>query len=95
MKLDQPDIAARLITLRTVVEKNAADLCRTTKFSANRWSQYETGERPITLAAAIVLKEKYGVSLDWIYFGEAANLPKRLFDLIERERSKFKKPAAE
>ena len=95
MKLDQLGITERLTTLRKVVEINAAALCRTTKFSANRWSQYETGDRPLTLAAAIVLKEKYGVSLDWIYFGEAANLPKRLFDLIEKERSKSKQTAAE
>ena len=71
-------IAKRLITLREAVEPSAAELCRRTGLAANRWSQYESGERPITLAAATILCDKYGVTLDWIYRGDESGLPARL-----------------
>ncbi len=82
MKLDEPAIAARLKRLRKAHEISQADLCRTTQLLASQWSQYESGKRMVTLEASIVLRQKFGASLDWIYFGEEANLPKRLADLL-------------
>lgn len=73
-------IAKRLVTLREAVALNAAELCRRTGMSANRWSQYESGERRITLEAASILCDKYGVTLDWIYRGDESGLPARLIE---------------
>lgn len=75
-------IAKRLVALREAVAPNAADLCRRTGLAANRWSQYESGERPITLAAATILCDKYGVTLDWIYRGDDTGLPARLIEKL-------------
>lgn len=76
-------IAKRLVALREALGINAADLCRMTGLAPNRWSQYEGGERRITLDAANVLCDKYGVTLDWIYRGDESGLPIRI---IERMR---------
>ena len=73
-------IARRLVILRDALGVNAADLCRVTGLAPNRWSQYESGERRITLEASMVLCDKYGVTLDWIYRGDESGLPRRLIE---------------
>ena len=75
-------IAKRLVALRGALDISAAAMCRTTGMTANRWSQYENGGRRITLDAAVLLCEKYGVTLDWIYRGDESGLPKRLMERL-------------
>jgi transcriptional regulator with XRE-family HTH domain len=67
--------ADRLAKLRKTLRLSAAQLCRETGFAANRWSQYESGARPITLTAANKLCDLYGVTLDWIFRGDDSGLP--------------------
>ena len=74
------NIAKRLLLLREAMGLSGADLCRMTGFAPNRWSQYESGDRRITLDAATVLCEKFGVTLDWIYRGDESGLPVRLVE---------------
>lgn len=73
------EIAARLNWLReTALKISAAELCREIKVAPNRWSQYESGDRRITLDVATRLVKRYGVTLDWIYTNNPAGLPLRL-----------------
>jgi hypothetical protein len=44
----------------------------------NRYCQYETGARPLTIEAALGICEQYGVTLDWLYRGDRSTLPHRL-----------------
>ena len=78
-------IARRLAHLLVALEISAAELCRQTGLTTNRWSQYETGERPITLAAATILCEKYGITLDWIFFGDESGMPQRIVSKLPQE----------
>lgn len=71
-------IAERLVRTRESIEKSAADLCRRINCKPNRWSQYETGERRITMAIANRLCDEYGLTLDWIYRGNPAALPRHI-----------------
>lgn len=71
-------IAKRLQMTRGALGVTAAQICRAIECKPNRWSQYESGERRITLAVAIRFCEVYGVSLDWIYRGDPSALPVRL-----------------
>jgi transcriptional regulator with XRE-family HTH domain len=71
-------LAFRLKTTREALEISAAELCRHIKCKPNRWSQYEGGERKITLEVANKLCDEYGLSLDWIYRGNPAMLPHAL-----------------
>jgi len=44
----------------------------------NRYSQYETGVRALTIEAALRICDEYGVSLDWLYRGDRSRLPHHL-----------------
>jgi len=71
-------LAARLKLTREALELSAADLCRQIDCKPNRWSQYEAGERKITLEVANALCDEFGLSLDWIYRANPAQLPHAL-----------------
>ena len=49
----------------------------------NRYSQYETGARPLTIDAAHRICDEYGVTLDWLYRG-GSTLPHKLAIEIAR-----------
>lgn len=78
-------IARRLTQLLEALKINAAELCRQTGLSTNRWSQYETAERRITLDAALILCDRYGITLDWIYFGDISGMPQRLISKMRED----------
>jgi len=68
-------IADRLRATREALDLSAADLCKRLDIKPNRWSQYESGERQVTLPVAIALCEEFGLTLDWIYRGNPSQLP--------------------
>jgi len=47
---------------------------------------FERGRRRISLGAALLIWEKFGVSLDWIYCGDAAGLPAALYKKLKRSK---------
>jgi transcriptional regulator with XRE-family HTH domain len=51
---------------------------------ANRYSQYESGTRSLTIEAAQRICDGYGVTLDWLYRGDRSRLPYHLAIDIER-----------
>ena len=78
MSDDIAAIARRLTITREALGLSAAELCRQINCKPNRWSQYEAGERKITIEIANRLCDLYAVTLDWIYRGNAAMLPAAL-----------------
>lgn len=78
------DIGNRLVSLREALGIKAVDLCKEIGCKQNRWSQYESGERQITLAIANRLTDEYGVTLDWIYRGDRTALPQHLHAKLPR-----------
>lgn len=71
-------LANRLKITREALELTAAELCKIIKVKPNRWSQYESGERRITLEVASKLCDEFGLTLDWIYRANPAALPSSL-----------------
>jgi transcriptional regulator with XRE-family HTH domain len=71
-------LARRLELTREALDLNAAQLCKRIGIKENRWSQYESGERRITLEVAEALCDEFGLSLDWIYRGKPDQLPHAL-----------------
>jgi transcriptional regulator with XRE-family HTH domain len=56
----------------------------------NRYSQYETGARPLTIEAALSICEQYGVTLDWLFRGDRSTLPYKLaIDIARIEAAEF------
>ena len=68
-------LADRLELTREALGLNAADLCKRIGIKENRWSQYESGQRRITLEVATKMCDEFGLSLDWIYRGDPRQLP--------------------
>lgn len=64
-------MARRLTTLREAFGPSQSEFCKRAEIKAPRWNQYETGARLITVEAALRLSDEFGVSLDWIYKGDA------------------------
>lgn len=73
-----PDMAFRMVLLRVAKEKKAADLVKKTGIAWSDWSQYEAGNRPVSLTQAHKLRATYSVTLDWIFYGDPAGLPRDL-----------------
>lgn len=71
-------LANRLKLTREALDISAADLCKRIRIKANRWSQYENGERRITIQVANKLCDEFDLSLDWIYRANPAQLPHAL-----------------
>lgn len=62
-------VAARLGAARMAIEPNQAAFARRAGLSQNRYNQYETGARPLSLDAGLKLCETYGFTLDWLFRG--------------------------
>lgn len=71
-------LAKRLRMTREALGLSAADLCKLIDCAPNRWSQYESGKRPITVPVAIAMCDEFGLSLDWIYRADPAKIPHEL-----------------
>lgn len=71
-------LSRRLKTTREALGLSAAELCRRIDVKENRWSQYESGERQITLPVAIAMCDEFGLSLDWIYRNDPSRIPHEL-----------------
>jgi transcriptional regulator with XRE-family HTH domain len=73
-------IAKRLARLRSTMHLSQADMCRRIGVAPNRWNQYETGTRRITVEVVSKLRDTFGVTSDWVFFGDESGLPRRITD---------------
>lgn len=76
-------IGKRLVVTVEALDMKPAELCRQIGVAPNRWSQYARGDRRITLDVAVKLCERYGLTLDWLYRGDASSLPQRLHQKLK------------
>lgn len=68
-------IAARLLATREALNLNQRQLCERTGIAPNTYNQWEKAKGRPDLDGALVLCEKLGLSLDWIYRGDESRLP--------------------
>jgi len=71
-------IAARLLRTREALGLNQREFAMRANLKPNRYSQYETGVRALTIDAALRICDEYGISLDWLYRGDRSRLPHHL-----------------
>lgn len=71
-------LAARLKMTREALNVTPSDVCKRIKVGASAWSQYESGDRRITLKVAIKFCEEFGLTLDWLYRADPSRLPNEL-----------------
>lgn len=70
--------AKRLVQTQMVLELSNAAIAKEVGVSAHGWSMYRTGDRTIPHKVIVGLKEKFGVTSDWILAGDPSGLPQRL-----------------
>src|SRR3990167_2935888 len=85
------EIGLRLATIRLALDyKDQTAFAKRANLSQNRYNQYETGARPITLDAALKLKKAFDISLDYIYTGDRRGLPQGLLSALLADRETLK-----
>jgi transcriptional regulator with XRE-family HTH domain len=68
-------VARRLTAIRESLGMTATEMASLMNVSKSAYSAWERGVGRLSLNGALRLKEKVGVPLDFIYFGEVAALP--------------------
>ncbi len=74
--------AKRLIQTQEALGMTNAAISKELGVSSHGWSQYRTGDRTLPHKVIVGLKEKFGVTSDWILAGDPSGLPQRLYTLI-------------
>lgn len=65
------DIARRLIALRKRLGfEKQSDFAKEIGLEKSSYNPFETGERPLTLNAARRIRRRFGISVDWLLFGD-------------------------
>jgi transcriptional regulator with XRE-family HTH domain len=74
--------------LQAHLKLTATGFCDLTGIQPNRFSQWKSGTHPPSIDGAMAIRRKWGVTLDWIYFGSPSGMPGDLLaDLMAAERA--------
>lgn len=76
------ETAERLRQARMAINPNQSEFARRAHLSQNRYNQYETAQRPLTLDAALKLRDTYGLTLDYLFRGDTALVPHGLMERL-------------
>ena len=80
-------IAQRLSIVRQASGLSQTEFARRAGLGTSAWNNYETARKRISLDAAIRICETYQLTLDYIYLGDASNIPYKLAQAIESIRA--------
>lgn len=64
------DIGRRLIALREHHKLNQIQFAQALNLAKNTLNGYENGKRPLTLETAKRIRDRYGISVDWLLRGD-------------------------
>ncbi len=76
-------VGRRLSHLRRALGLTQRQLAACLNITGPRWANYEVGTSRIPVDVALLLVEKWEVSLDWIYYGNEALMPKSILETIK------------
>lgn len=76
---DSPEaIGARLERVRTILGMSKRDFAEKAGVSEQSYGPFENGKRPLSLDAAKKLRKAYSLPLEFLFFGNTAELPHRI-----------------
>ena len=75
---DRSAVAARLKRVREVLGMSKKDFAEKAGLSMQQYGPFENGIRDLSLSAAKQLRRTYGLSLEFLYFGNTDDLPTRI-----------------
>ena len=76
-------VGRRLSNLRHALGLTQRQFAEILNITGPRWANYEVGTSRIPVDIALRLVEKWEVSLDWIYYGNGAIMPKQMLEAIK------------
>lgn len=79
------EIAKRLKLLRNALNNTQATMATMAGVTPAAWGNYESGIRRIEIDAVTRLRAAIGVTSEWIYYGNMAQLPVELAEKIQIE----------
>src|SRR5262249_8869917 len=68
-----------LVRSREALELSQAEFCRQSGVERTLYNPFEKGRRRITIDVAMKIRDRYGITLDWIYAGDPHALPSGLY----------------
>lgn len=77
------DVATRLRRTREAFGMLQNEFAGAAGIAVNTYNQYEQGARLMRLENAMALCDRFDLTLDWIYRGEAGGLPMKTWRLIQ------------
>ncbi len=86
------EVANRLIALREALAPDQASFAKSLGIEKNTYNAYERGKRPLTMETAKKIRKKYGISVDWLLFGD---LGQPNYQFLLTVEAKIQPPAAE
>jgi transcriptional regulator with XRE-family HTH domain len=72
----------RLRAAREALGVSQQDMARACGAEPQRWSNWEAGRHLADPLVMVRAAQLYGISLDWVFAGDARNLPGRLLSLL-------------
>jgi len=82
-ELDAKPVGRRLRITREALRLTQREFAARAAIATNTYGQYETGARLISPGRAVDLCNAHQLTLDWIYRGEAGDLPYKLAAAIK------------
>lgn len=71
-------VAARLTRVREILGLSKRDFAAQAGMSEQTYNPFENAKRDLSLTAAKLLRKRYGVTLEFLYFGNRNDLPHRI-----------------
>src|SRR4051794_6407010 len=87
-------IGQRLSHLRHALGLTQRQLADQLNITGPRWANYEVGTSRIPVDVALRLVEKWEVSLDWVYYGKQAGMPKALLRSVKAAAKQAARPVS-
>ncbi|MFT4962512.1 MAG: transcriptional regulator with XRE-family HTH domain [Paracoccaceae bacterium] len=81
------EIGSRIHAARLALELSQTDFAKRAKFSKSQVSNWEGGAHRPSLDACITMRETYGLSIDFIIFGNLDALPHKIAKALESNPS--------
>ncbi len=76
---DSPEaIGQRLARVRAILNLSKRDFAAKADLTEQTYGPFENGKRPLTLEAAKKLRKTYSLPLEFLFFGNTAELPHRI-----------------
>lgn len=86
------EVANRLVALREVLQQDQQSFAHSLGIEKNTYNAYERGKRPLTMETAKKIRKKYGISVDYLLFGD---LGQPNYQFLLTVEAKIQPPALE